>query len=160
MTCKRIAVSLVAFLAAAPLLPSPAAGASPSADTSALPRAVPKPMPVWSHPPEAVRNAQAALRDACAAWPKVVPLASEPSVPLVAEEDQQYASSCHLALDLAGFNQGLLLQGIWLGAIAAGIAAVVFKVAKLLLLGLGEVANRTLNALWDRRRRRLDGWPE
>lgn len=115
-------------------------------------------MPVWGHPPEAVRNAHAALRDACAAWPKVVPLASEPSVPLVAEVDQQYASSCHLALDLAGFNRGLLLQGIWLGAIAAGIAAVVFKVAKLLLFGLGEAAGRGLTGLWDRRR--LDGWPE
>lgn len=160
MTRKRIAASLVAFVAAAPLLPSPAVSASPSTDHLAFPPAGPMPAPRWGHPPEAVRNAQAALRDACAAWPKVVPLALEPSVPLVAEEDQQYASSCHLALDLAGFNQGLLLQGIWLGAIAAGIAAVVFKVAKLLLFGLGEAAIRGLNALWDRRRRRLDGWPE
>ena len=152
MTRKRFVASLVASVAAAPLLPSTAAWATPPV--------VPKPMAVWGHPPEAVRNAQAALRDACAAWPKVVPLTSEPSVPLVAEEDQQYASSCRLALDLAGFNQGLLLQGIWLGAIAAGIAAVVFKVAKLLLFGLGEAASRGLNALWDRRRRRLDGWPE
>ena len=160
MTRKRIAVSLVAFVAAAPLLPSPVAWASPSADSSAPPRAVPNPMPVWGHPPEAVRNAQAALRDACAAWPKQVPLASEPSAPLGVEEDQPYVSSCHLALDPEGSNRDALLLGGLLGATAAGIAAAVFKVAKLLLFGLGKAASRGLNALWDRRRRRLDGWPE
>jgi len=153
---------LAAALAAASLPLMPPASAAASADTpaAALPRAAPEPMPKWGRPPEAVRNAVAALRDACAAWPKLVPLASERSVLLAAEEDQQYVSSCHLALDPEGSSQSLLLQGGALGAAAAGIAAVVFKVAKLLLLGLSGAASRGLTALWDRRRRRLNGWPE
>ncbi len=151
---------LAAALAVAswPLMPPAAASADTPAATS--PSAAPEPMPRWSRPPEAVRNAVAALRDACAAWPKLVPLASESSVPLAAEEDQPYASSCHLALDPKGASQSLLPQGGALGATAAGIAAVAFKVAKLVLFGLGGAASRGLNALRDRRRRRVDGWPE
>ncbi len=153
---------LAAALAVASLPLMPPASAAVSADTpaAALPRAAPEPIPRWGRPPEAVRNAVAALRDACAAWPKLVPLASEPSVPLATGEDQQYVSSCHLALDPEGSSQSLLLQGGALGATAAGIAAVVFKVAKLLLFGLGGAASRGLTALRDRRRCRLDGWPE
>lgn len=155
MTRKHIAFSLAAFSAAAPLLPLPAVSAS-SADQPAPTRPVADAK--WGRPPEAVRNAQAALRDACAAWPKQVPLASEPSVLPATEEDQPYVSSCHLALDPEGSSQSLLLQGGALGAAAAGIAAVVFKVARLLLFGLGGAASRGLNALRDRHR--LGGWPE
>jgi len=153
---------VAAALAAAswPLMPT--ASASASADTPAVasPSAAPEPMPRWGRPPEAVRNSVAALRDACAAWPKLVPLASEPSVLMTAEADQPYVSSCHLALDPEGASQSLLLQGGALGATAAGIAVAMFKFAKIVLFGLGGAAGRGLSALWDRRRRRVDGWPQ
>lgn len=153
---------LAAALASASLPLMPPASAAASADTpaAALPSAAPEPMPRWGRPPKAVRNAVAALRDACAAWPKLVPLASGPSVLMTAEEDQPYVSSCHLALDPESDSQSLLLQGGALGATAAGIAAVAFKIAKIVLFGLGGAASRGLNALRDRRRRRVDGWPE
>ena len=124
-----VAAALAAFW---PLMPPAAASADTPA--AASPSAAPEPMPRWGRPPEAVRNAAAALRDACAAWPKLVPLASEPSVLMTAEEDQPYVSSCHLALNPEGVSQSLLLQGGALGATAAGIAAVMFKVAKLVPL--------------------------
>ncbi len=153
---------LAAALAAASLPFMPPASAAASADTPvpALPRPAPEPLPRWGRPPEAVRNAQAALHDACAAWPKLVALGSEPPAALPTEADQQYVSSCNLVLDPEGTGQLSLLQGGALGAAAAGIAAVAFKLAKLLVFGLGGAAGRGLTGLWDRRRRRLDGWPE
>ena len=152
---------LAAALATASLPLMPPASAAVSADTpAALPRAAPEAMPRWGRPPEAVRNAQAALRDACAAWPKLVPLGSEPPTALLTQADQPYVSSCNLLLDPEGTGQFSLLQGGALGAAAAGIAAVAFKLAKLLVFGLGGAAGRGLTGLWDRRRRRLDGWPE
>ena len=153
---------LAAALAAASLPFTPPASAAPSADTPvpALPRTGPEPLPRWGRPPEAVRDAHAALRDACEAWPKLVPLASEPPAAVPTQADQQYVSSCNLVLDPEGTGQLSLLQGGALGAAAAGIAAVAFKLAKFLVFGLGEAAGRGLTGLWDRRRRRLDGWPE
>lgn len=154
--------TLAAALAAASLPLTLPASAAASADTPvpALPHTGPEPLPRWGRPPEAVRNAQAALRDACAAWPKLVPLGSEPPAALPAQADQQYVSSCNLVLDPEGTGQLSLLQGGALGAAAAGIAAVAFKLAKFLVFGLGGAAGRGLTGLWDRRRRRLDGWPE
>lgn len=151
---------LAAALAAASLPLMPPASAATSADTPvpALPRSAPEPLPRWGRPPEAVRNAAAALRDACAAWPKLVPLGSEPPAAPLTQADQQYVSSCNLALDPEGTGQLSLLQGGALGAAAAGIAAVAFKLAQFLVFGLGGAASRGLHALWDRRR--LDGWPE
>jgi hypothetical protein len=153
---------LAAALAAAsfPLSPPASAAASADAPVSALPRAAPEPLPRWGRPPEAVRNAHAVLRDACAAWPKLVPLGSEPPSALLAQADQQYVSSCNLVLDPEGTGQLSLLQGGALGAAAAGIAAVAFKLAKFLVFGLSGAAGRGFTALWNRRRRRLDGWPE
>ena len=102
--------------------------------------------------------ASAALHDACAAWPKQVPLASGPLVALPGEADQPYVSSCNLALDPGGCAEFSLLKGLALGAAVAGIALVALKAATLLLLGLVETVNRRMNALWDRRRRRANGW--
>ena len=109
---------LAAALAAASFPLTPPASATASADTPvpALPRAAPEPLPRWGRPPEAVRNAQAALRDACAAWPKLIPLGSEPPAARLAQADQQYVSGCNLVLDPEGTGQLSLLQGGALGA--------------------------------------------
>ena len=160
MTRKRIVASLAASVAATPLLPLPAVSASPSADHSAFPPAGPVPAPRWGQPPEAVRAAVAALHDACATWPKQTPPAAElPSSPPV-EADQPYVESCSLALDPGGFAQLSLLQGGALGAIAAGLAFVAFKAAKLLLSGLTAMVAHGMTALWSKRRRRIHGLPE
>ncbi len=130
---------------------------------AALPE--PAPAPAWGHPTEAVRTAVAALHDACAAWPKQVPLASDPPSALSGEADQPYVSICKLALDPGGFAEVSLLKGLALGAAAAGVAVVAFQLAKLVLFVLGRVVRRGLDALrrdlealWDRRPPRLGGW--
>ncbi len=160
MPRKPTSLVLAAVMAAAALsLPAPSWAAPPDADPAPAPkRPVPPAVPEWVHPPEAVRSAFAALHDACAAWPKQVPPASEPPSPLPVETDQPYASSCRLALDPDGFGKVSLLEGGALGGAVAGIAAVVFKAAKFLLFGSAEAATRGVNALWDRRRRRANGW--
>ena len=150
---------LLAVFAVAPL---PIAGSAWAASSDAVSAPVLKhPVPeqvAWRRPTEAVRSAFAQFHDACAAWPNERPPASEPSSAPPAEADQPYATSCQLALDPYGFGQMSLLAGGALGAAAAGIAALVFKVAKVLLSGLVDVAGRRMNALFDRRRRRANGW--
>lgn len=71
--------------------------------------------------------------------------------------DQPYVTTCQLSLDPQGFGQVFLLEGGVLGAAAAGIAALVFKVAKVLLFRLVDGVGRGMNTLWDRRRR-ANGW--
>jgi len=151
---------LAAVMAAAALsLPAPSWAAPPEADPVPAPkRPVPAPTPEWSHPPEAVRTATAALRDACAAWPKQLPPASDVPVASHDAADAPYVSTCDLVLDPEDFGQVSLLKGGALGAAAAGVAAVVFKAAKFLLFGLAEAVARGVNALWNRRRRRANGW--
>ena len=162
MSCKPALLALAALAAATPLsVPAPV-WAEPSPGQPAPGLAPPRPgsIPTWSHPPEAVRAAVAALHDACAAWPKqTLPAAEPPSSP-PAEADQPYVESCSLALDPGGFAQLSLLQGGALGAIAAGLAFVAFQAAKLLLSGLTAVIARGMDALWGRRRRRIHGLPE
>jgi len=160
MPRKTTFLVLAAVMATAALsLPAPSWAALLEADPAPAPkRLVPPPALEWGHPPEAVRTAVVALHDACAAWPKQIPPASEPPSPLPVETDQPYASSCRLALDPEGFGQVSLLEGGALGAAAAGVAAVMFKAAKFLLFGLAEAVGRGVNAVWDRRRRRANGW--
>jgi len=148
---------IVPVLLSGPLWAASAEAAEP-APVLQRPLPAPTPAPVWGHPTEAVRMASAALHDTCAAWPKQVPLASDPPVALPGEADQPYVSSCNLALDPGGFAEFSLLKGLALGAAAAGIALVVIKATTLLLLGLVETVNRRMNTLWDRRRRRANSW--
>jgi len=161
MSRKTTSLMLAAFIVPA-LLPGPSLAASPEAaePAPALKQSLPAPtpLPVWGHPTEAVRTASAALHDACVAWPKQVPLASDPASALSGEADEPYESICKLALDPGGFAELSLLKGLALGAAAAGIALVVLKAATLLLFGLVEAVNRRMNALWDRRRHRANGW--
>lgn len=162
MSCKPALLALAALAAAAPLsVPAPV-WAGPSSSQLAPEFTPPRPgsPPTWSHPPEAVRAAVAALHDACAAWPKeTLPAAEPPSSPS-AEADQPYVESCSLALDPGGFAQLSLLQGGALGAIAAGLAFVAFQAAKLLLSGLTAVISYGVDALWGRLRHRIHGLPE
>ena len=162
MSCKPALLAVAALAAAAPLsVPAPVwAEPSPGQPAPGLTPPRPGSTPTWSHPPEAVRAAVTALHDACAAWPKQTLPAAEPPSLLPAEADQPYVESCSLAPDPGGFAQLSLLQGGALGAIAAGLAFVAFQAAKLLLSGLVNVTAHGITALWDRHRRRLDGWPE
>lgn len=162
MSRKTTSLMLAAFIIVPALLPGPSLAASPEAaePAPALKQSLPAPtpLPVWGHPTEAVRTASAALHDACVAWPKQVPLASDPASALSGEADEPYESICKLALDPGGFAEVSLLKGLALGAAAAGIALVALKAATLLLLRLVETVNRGMNALWDRRRRRANSW--
>ncbi len=162
MSRKTTSFMLAAFTVAPSLLSGTSWAASPEAAEPApvLKRSLPAPTPapVWGHSTEAVRTASAALHDAGAAWPKQVPLASDPPIALSGEADQPYVSSCNLALDPGGFAEFSLPKGVALGAAAAGIALVVLKATTLLLLGLVETVNRRMNALWDRRRHRANSW--
>ena len=162
MPCKSALLALAALAASAPLsVPAPVwAGPSPGQPAPEFTPPRPGLTPTWSHPPEAVRAAVAALHDACAAWPKqTLPAAEPPSSP-PAEADQPYVESCSLALDPGGVARLSLLQGRALGAMAAGLAFVAFQAAKLLLSGLIAVNAHGMNALWGRRRRRIHGLPE
>lgn len=162
MSRETTSLMLAAFTAVPVLLSGPSWAVRPEAAEPApvlnRPVPTPTPPPVWGHSTEAVRTASAALYDACAVWPKQVPLASDPANALSGEADEPYVSLCKLALDPGGFAEVSLLKGLALGAAAAGIAVLVFKVANRLLFGLVEMVGRGMNALWDRRRRRADGW--
>lgn len=162
MSRNTTSLMLAAFTVVPVVLSGPSLAASSEAAEPApalkRPLPAPTPLPVWGHSTETVRTAYAAVHDACAAWPKQVPLASDPASALSGEADEPYVSICKLALDPGGFAEVSLLKGLALGAAAAGIALVVFKAATLLLLGLVETVNRRMNALWDRRRRRANGW--
>jgi len=161
---------MLAAVTVAPVLLSGTSWAVPPETAEPAPvlnRPVPTPTspPVWGHSTEAVRTAYAAVRDACAAWPKQVPLASDPSIALSGEADEPYVSICKLALDPRGFAEVSLLKGLAFGAAAAGVAVVAFQIAKLVLFVLGRVVRRGLDALrrglevlWDRRPPRLGGW--
>ncbi len=151
------------ILAAFAVAPLPLSGPSWAASSDAVSMPVeapplPLPAPMWGHPPEAVRTAVAALHDACAAWPKQVPTAVEPSYPPAVMDDAPYVSACKYALDAESFSQPYMLAGGALGAAAAGIAFVAFKAAYVFLFGLIDAMGRSLSALQDRRRRRANGW--
>ncbi len=156
---RKPTLALLAVFVVAPL-PIPAsawAASSDDAPAPALKHPMPERAPAWGRPTEAVRSAFAEFHDACAAWPKDPPLAPEPPAPMPTEVDQPYVAGCQLALDPYNFGQMSLLEGGALGAAAAGIAALVFKVAKVLLFGLADVVGRGVNTLWVRRRR-ANGW--
>lgn len=148
MPCKPSLILLAAF-AVAPLPIGGSAWATSSDDVPApmLKNSIPERAPAWGHPTEAVRSAFGALHDACAAWPKEPSLASGPSALMPAELVQPYVTSCQLSLDPQGFRLVSLLEGGLLGGAAAGIAALMFIVAKILL-----------NRLVDMVARRADGW--
>jgi len=114
MSHKTTSLMLVAFTVVPVLLTGPSWAVSPEAAEPApvLQRPLPAPTapPVWGHPTEAVRMASAALHDACAAWPKQVPLSSDPPMAEPGEADQPYVSSCNLALDPGGFAEFSLLK--------------------------------------------------
>jgi len=169
MSRNTTRLMLAAFTVAPSLLSGTSWAVPPEAAEPApvlnRPVPTPTPPPVWGHSTEAVRTSYAAVHDACAAWPKQVPLALDPSIALSSEADEPYVSICKLALDPRGFAEVSLLKGFALGAAAAGVAVVVFQLAKLVLFGLGRVVRRGLDALrrglealWDRRPPRLGGW--
>ena len=126
----RSAVFAMAVLAASPLWwsgPTPAAS-SPADDR--LPP--PSPLPVWRHVPATVTQAAAALRDACAAWPK------EPlTFPDTRETDApQEAPLCEVAMRPGAARYEDRVFGGMLGAAAAGIGAVTFLGLRACLAGL------------------------
>ncbi len=135
----------ILVLAALALTPVPFSGSAwaASSDAASPVAAPPRPVavPVWVHPPEAVRTAASALHDACAAWPKRLPSESETSSPRLGSDELRQADACSLALDPENFAWNYRLEGGVIGAAAAGISLVAFKVMHVLsfgLLGLGR----------------------
>ena len=150
-------ILVLATLAVAPVpLSRPAWASSP--DAGFMPTAaptVPSPAPAWSgHPPEDVRTAAAALHDACTAWPKQVRLATELPRPLD-RDASEHARACNFALDPDNYAFSTMLEGGVFGAAAAGLAAVSFAVAKIMMWWLLEALARGFAALWNRHCHRL-----
>lgn len=156
---RRPTVLVLAALALASVPFSGSAWAA-SSDAASTPLAAPPrpvPVPVWVHPPEAVRTAASALHDACAAWPKRLPSESETSSPRLGSDEFRQADACSLALDPENFAWSYRLEGGVIGAAAAGISLVAFKVMNALmfiLLGLG----RRVFAARDKRHHGANGW--
>lgn len=149
---QRPTVLILATLALAPV-PFPAsawasawAASSDAASTPIAAPPRPAPVPVWVHPPEAVRTATAALHDACAGWPKQLPTEGETSPPRQDSEESRQADACSLALDPEGFAWSYRLEGGVIGAAAAGISLVAFKAMHALLFGLLGLGRRVFAA--------------
>ena len=127
----RSAVFAMAVLAASPLWwsgPAPAASSS-SADDRLPP---PSRLPAWRHAPATVTQAAAALRDACAAWPKESLTFSD-----ARETDApQEAPLCEVAMRPESARYEDRVFGGMLGAAAAGIGAVTFLGLRACLAGL------------------------
>lgn len=153
---------ILAALATAPLLPSSRSWAASPDAAPPLPAVppVPRPAPVWGQPPDAVRTAVAALYDACAAWPKLIPPATGPATPPPDADALRHAGACSFVLDPASYEFGTLLEGGALGAAAAGLSVLVYRVASVVLFTLFDAVARGLLALWTRRPRRAHSAPE
>ena len=148
----------LAALATGPLLLTLA-----RADTPAPPVPHPAGVPVptlWTEPPEAVRAAAAALRDACAAWPRQIPLppaSTDPSA--LRRGEPAEAVACDAALDPFGHKIEPMVLGALFAAAVAGAALGTYATAAALLRLLRGGVRRTATATQELRPRR-QGWQE
>lgn len=149
----------LATLATGPMLPAPARADAP-VPSAPHPAGVPEPT-VWTEPPEAVRAAAAALRDACAAWPRQVPLppaSTDPSAPRRGEPAE--AVACDAALDPFGHKIEPMVLGALFAATVAGAALGTYATAAALLRLLRGGVRRTASAARGLRPRHRQGWQE
>lgn len=158
MSCRGIVLPLAVLLAGPLLLPLPARADGPAPAGGTRP---PLPMPAsWSVPSEAVRDAAAALHDACAAWPRQVAAALEPSTPPLARDEPAEATLCEAVLDPADHQMLLMLWGGLLALLGVGVAVGAYATAAGLFRLLGFALERAAHVIWDKLPRRQRGWHE
>ena len=150
----------LAALLAGHLLLSPSARAEssvPAGDTRP-PQLIPR---SWSVPPETVRSAAAALHEACAAWPRLVPVALEPNSPPLERDKPAEATLCEAVLDPADHGMNLMLWGGFLAMLGVGAAVGAYATVATLFRLLSIALEQAAFFLWDRLpRRRQRGWYE
>lgn len=149
----------LAALATGPLFPAPA-GADAAVSSVPHPAGVPVPT-VWTEPPVAVRAAAAALRDACVAWSRRIPLppaSTDLSAPRRGEPAE--AVACDAALDPFGHKIEPMVLGALFAAAVAGAALGTYATAAALLRLLRGGVRRTATAARELRPRRRQGWQE
>ncbi len=157
---SRITASVpLALLVTSPLLlPVPARA-------EATPQPVPPspniPLPItWTEPPEAVRSAVVALRNACAIWPQQVPRSPDATPAPVQRVQPGGAVVCDAVLHPNGDRLEWLILGALLGAALVGTAVGAYATVSTLLRMLGNGLRRVAGAIWDLRSRRRPGWQE
>ena len=127
MTHTRATLTRLALVVAPLLLPLPAGAEAPAAPASQT-------ISLRTPEPASVRVAARALRDACANWPKEAPVSLEVARAIIKKNGTPIdALFCDTVVDPNGFRLTILIVGIVVAVISAGVFTAAF-VAVLTLL--------------------------